>query len=244
MPKLNAVEIKNLNFHYQSILQPVAYSAPLVFSNLNMVIPRYSCSLLLGRNGVGKSTLLKILAGKHLIKQGSVRILNVDPFQEVQGAHIVGYVAEKFEFELDIAVSEILATLQRKPDYNWALAQELLAVLEIDQTWRMHQASNGQRRRVDWFLTLIEQPQLLLLDEVTSDLDIVCRQNILQWLKKQVNQQKLTVLFATHILDGMDEWADYIVALKKQGLHYVGNRQSLTKPLLASCLDWFSQDVN
>lgn len=80
----------------------------------------------------------------------------------------------------------------------------------------MHQVSDGQRRRVQIFLGLIRPFKILLLDEVTVSLDVVVRQDLLRWLRKESETRGATILYATHIFDGLDDWPTH--------LHYLCNK--------------------
>lgn len=80
----------------------------------------------------------------------------------------------------------------------------------------MHQVSDGQRRRVQIFLGLIRPFKILLLDEVTVSLDVVVRQDLLRWLKTESETRGATILYATHIFDGLDDWPTH--------LHYLCNK--------------------
>jgi CCR4-NOT complex subunit CAF16 len=80
----------------------------------------------------------------------------------------------------------------------------------------MHQVSDGQRRRVQIFLGLIRPFKILLLDEVTVSLDVVVRQDLLRWLKNESETRGATILYATHIFDGLDDWPTH--------LHYLCNK--------------------
>lgn len=76
--------------------------------------------------------------------------------------------------------------------------------------------SDGQRRRVQIFLGLIRPFKILLLDEVTVSLDVVVRQDLLRWLQNESETRGATILYATHIFDGLDDWPTHI--------HYLTNR--------------------
>ena len=95
--------------------------------------------------------------------------------------------------------------------------EELIELLGIDPKWRMHQVSDGQRRRVQLFLGLMRPFDILLLDEVTTALDVVVRQDLLLWLQKETETRGATIVYATHIFDGLDEWPTHI-----HYLHYHG----------------------
>lgn len=198
-----AISVEGLHFQFKE--NPV-------FQGLDVQIPAYSRCLVLGCNGVGKSTLLRLVAGKHMIQKGRISVLGKDPFLGQLRPQHVGLVAGHFPLELDIRVQELLDSPDRAAVPK-ARVKQLLSLLEVEPTWRMHQVSTGQRRRVDLLLTLLEMPQLLLLDEATADLDLLGRQALLKWLKEQTSAKKMTVLLATHILDGMERWATHVAFL-------------------------------
>lgn len=249
-----AVDVKGLGFRYEpppyrgvAAGNPYAEIKGDVFDGVSLEIPMYSRALLLGANGSGKSTLLRILSGKHLVKKGDLKILGRDPFSGGDGG-LVHYVGGNFPLEFDVSVEDLL---QSFGDVSGAYKKELLDLLGIRPTWRMHAVSSGQRRRVDLLLSLLRPPKLFLLDEVTSELDILMRQELLAWLKTRCQEKKMTVVFATHILDGLEKWADQLVFLsptpKSETLFHVRYSGSMkkalgAKPLLTLCNTWLKAD--
>merc|ERR1719258_690652 len=91
--------------------------------------------------------------------------------------------------------------------------ERLYKLLDINPHWRMHKVSDGQRRRVQIMLGLLRPFQLLLLDEITTDLDVVTRMNLLQFLKEETEERGVTVVYCTHIFDGHDGWPSNVVYL-------------------------------
>jgi len=86
----------------------------------------------------------------------------------------------------------------------------LVDLLGVNMEWRMHQVSDGQRRRVQIFLQLLRPAEIFLLDEVTVDLDVITRSDFLQFLKDESEQRGVTIIYATHIFDGLAEWFTHI----------------------------------
>jgi CCR4-NOT complex subunit CAF16 len=197
-----------------------------VLSNLNMQLSNGARCLLIGANGAGKSTLLRILAGRHLCNPyESVMVLNRNAFHDTMlnfersyldtdwGMRTVAFAGYGCPLQADIPVTGMMVKLQEEfPERR----DELLQLLAIDPTWRMHQVSDGQRRRVQIFLGLIRPFKILLLDEVTVSLDVVVRQDLLRWLKVESETRGATILYATHIFDGLDDWPTH--------LHYLCNK--------------------
>lgn len=89
--------------------------------------------------------------------------------------------------------------------------EELIKVLDIDLSWRMHTASDGQRRRVQICMGLLKPYKVLLLDEITVDLDVLARADLLKFLKMECEQRGATIIYATHIFDGLEDWPSHIV---------------------------------
>uniref|UniRef100_A0A7S2RQ72 ABC transporter domain-containing protein n=1 Tax=Mucochytrium quahogii TaxID=96639 RepID=A0A7S2RQ72_9STRA len=204
-----AIEVKHLNFSYSN-----PYGGPVeALDDVSFTLEAGSRCLLIGANGAGKSTLLRILAGKHLHEKEQVQVLGQPAFYQTLGlsgisflgggwTRSMAFVGNNVAYQADIPVKEMMTHLQEEfPERR----EELYRILEIDPEWRMHQVSDGQRRRVQIMLGLLRPFKLLLLDEMTVDLDILARKDLLNYLKDQCQQRGATIIYATHIIDGLDE---------------------------------------
>lgn len=178
---------------------------------VNLSLPTGSRTLLIGANGAGKSTLLRVLAGKTLAKRGSVEIDGKDPFREglVQTTYLGTEWVTNTTVRRDISVPLLIASVggDAYPDRR----DELVEMLDIDLTWRMHQVSDGERRRVQLCMGLLRPWQTLLLDEVTVDLDVAARTRLLNFLKRETESRQCQVVYATHIFDGLTDWPTHVV---------------------------------
>jgi CCR4-NOT complex subunit CAF16 len=81
----------------------------------------------------------------------------------------------------------------------------------------MHQISDGQRRRVQTVMALLDPFRLLLIDEVTVDLDIIVRQNLIKFLKEESDNElnKATIIYATHIFDGLGDFPTHLIHINR-----------------------------
>ena len=197
-----------------------------VLRNLNMQLTDGARCLLIGANGAGKSTILRILSGRHLTKpDDAVMVLGRSAFHDTRlnfersyldtdwGMRTVAFAGYGCPLQADIPVFGMMEKLQAEyPERR----DELIKLLGIDLQWRMHQVSDGQRRRVQIFLGLIRPFKILLLDEVTVSLDVVVRIDLLKWLKRESETRKATIIYATHIFDGLEDWPTH--------LHYLCNK--------------------
>ncbi|KAH7318625.1 P-loop containing nucleoside triphosphate hydrolase protein [Stachybotrys elegans] len=179
--------------------------------NITLDLPPRSRTLLIGANGAGKTTLLRLLAGKRLAPSDAISICGVDPFKE--GLEGVTYLGLEWVLNPivrnDIAVTELLRSVggDAYPDRR----DELVELLDIDINWRMHAVSDGERRRVQLAMGLIRPWTVLLLDEITVDLDVLSRAQFLGWLKGETESRECTIVYATHILDNLAGWPTHLV---------------------------------
>ena len=88
---------------------------------------------------------------------------------------------------------------------------ELVEVLGIDLDWRMHEVSDGQRKRVQIMIALLKPFRLVIIDEFLSELDIVVRDKMFHYLKKECKLRNGSLIYATHVFDDLDQWMDSVV---------------------------------
>ena len=158
----SAVHVNAMTFAYRK-KQPT-------LKDVNLNLPKGSRTLLVGDNGAGKSTLLRILSGRHLTPDCTITVLGKDAYFDTSlnearaycatdwGKRTVAFSGHAQPLMADIGVSEMMAGLQAQFS---ARRDELVALLGIDTTWRMHQLSDGQRRRVQIMLQLLRPARLL-----------------------------------------------------------------------------------
>ncbi|KAB2022878.1 hypothetical protein ERO13_D07G220200v2 [Gossypium hirsutum] len=195
-----------------------------LFFDFNLDIARGSRCLLVGANGSGKTTLLKILAGKHMVGgREVVRVLNRSAFHDTQlvcggdlaylggsWSKTIGSAGE-VPLQGDFSAEHMIFGVE---GIDPVRRDKLIELLDIDLQWRMHKVSDGQRRRVQICMGLLQPFQVLLLDEVTVDLDVVARMDLLDFFKEECEQRGATVVYATHIFDGLETWATHLAYIQ------------------------------
>jgi len=194
------IEVRDLSFRYRP-------DRPLVLSDVSLEVEAGSRCLLLGANGAGKTTLLRILAGKHMVAEDAVRVLGASAFHDTSLASRVEFLGGNFPFEVDIQVATLVHGVRGVDE---ARRDRLVDLLGVDLGWHMHSVSDGQRRRVQILLGLMRPSEVLLLDEVTTDLDLLARQDLLAFLCEECDSRGTAILYATHILGGLDDWATHL----------------------------------
>lgn len=142
---------------------------------------------------------------------GTVHIAGVDPFK--LGLEGVTYLGLEWVLNpivrSDIDVPTLLSSVGG--DAFPERRDELVRILDIDLAWRLHAVSDGERRRVQLAMGLLRPWTILLLDEITVDLDLLSRSNFLNFLKKETETRPCTIVYATHILDNLATWPTHLV---------------------------------
>merc|ERR1711906_77867 len=220
------INVRDLSFQYSML------DSAMVIQNLTLQLERGSRCLLVGSNGAGKTTMLNVLGGKHMHSEVSVQVLGQPAFSNTHPGITVlsGQWAKHNDIKTnDVSVREMI---DMSTGIDAARLEELLHILDIQLQWRMHMVSDGQRRRVQIMMALLKPFEVLLLDEVTVDLDVVARSDLLEYLKKECDERGATILYATHIFDGLDEWATHIAQMsfgKLCRVEKLGEVEELTK---------------
>jgi len=230
-----AIDVRGLTFRYPGAPAPV-------FTDFSLAIPAGARCLLLGANGVGKSTLLRLIAGRHLVAPETIRVLGRPAFQDTRLAGEVAFLGGPFPFSADISVACVLAA---RPGVDPARRTRVLDVLEIDPAWRMHRLSDGQRRRVQILLDLERSLKVILLDEVTADLDVLARAELLRFLREESEARGVTTVYATHVLDGIAAWATHLAFLSPGRLRFfdrIAATADLAPSLRELCERWMRED--
>lgn len=213
---------------------------PAALPDLSFVIPRGCRCLLTGANGAGKTTLLRLIGGKHMVPDGQVSVLGRPVFRDLQlntmvamlsgdWVRSVACVGNGVPFQADFSVGEMVQRYRESlvaDGMDEAVLLPRLArlqqLLDIDLKWRLNRVSDGQRRRCQLLLKLLRPSELLLMDEVTTDLDLIARQALLVFLREESEVHGVTVIYSTHIFDGVDDWPTHLLHLKKGGVRYNG----------------------
>ncbi|KAF9621406.1 hypothetical protein IFM89_020928 [Coptis chinensis] len=215
------IVIDNLRFTYPGIDgHPPPGSTPLI-ENFSLSLNAGERCLLVGSNGAGKTTILKILGGKHMVDPHMVRVFGRSAFHHTalissgvlcylggEWRRDVAFAGFDIPIQMDIAAEKMIFGVSGIDPQR---RTELIKVLDIDLSWRMHKVSDGQRRRVQICMGLLKPFKVLLLDEITVDLDVLARADLLNFLKKECQERGATIIYATHIFDGLENWPSHIV---------------------------------
>lgn len=187
---------------------------------------------LLGKNGAGKSTTIKILTTLIPPTSGKANVLGFDPVkQSLNVKKRIGVVqqAESFDFTTVETNMKVYATLWEVPrEEAKARTEELLELFELTdlRKTRAFELSGGQKKRLQVARELIHDMDVLFLDEPTVGMDPIMRRRILDNIRKRA-ESGLTVLFTTHFLEEADYICDRIAIMSEGKLRVEGTSKEL-----------------
>lgn len=188
---------------------------------------------LIGRNGAGKSTLLRLIMQNLPRKRGTIEIAGYPAeTHAAQAKRCIGYVGEDFYFLPKESLREngrILGAFY--PEYDEERYLELLSRFEVGAEKLGSQLSKGETTKAQLAFALSHKPELLLLDEPTGGLDPVVRREFLYVLQSELVEEKMGIIFSTHITEDLDKVADYVAMMEKGSLLFYETKEELLERL-------------
>jgi ABC-2 type transport system ATP-binding protein len=167
---------------------------------------------LVGENGAGKTTLIQHFLGGYRAEAGSVRVFDIDPVYDPTAVlSRIGYLSEDRDLPLWMRVGELMRYTQAfYPKWDEAYAQRLREEFGLTASARIKTLSRGEKAKMGLLIALAHRPDLLLLDEPSSGLDAVARQDLLAAVVRSVAEEGRTVVFSSHLLDEVERVADRV----------------------------------
>lgn len=224
------IQIENLYFDYPK-------SKGWIFENTNLTISKGSIYGLLGKNGTGKSTLLRLISGLLTPKQGRV---SVDSFsshmRRAEMLEKLFFLPE--DFSLPRVTPREFAEIYGKfyPRFSHSEFLELLSKLEVEPDKKLHSMSFGQRKKGYIAFALAVNTDILLMDEPTNGLDIPSK-SVFRRLVAGIASPERVIIISTHQVRDLEELIDHVLILDGNQFLVNSSTEEITRRLSFSQLD-------
>ena len=191
------------------------YDGRRVLDGIDLEVPRGCIYGLLGRNGGGKTTIIRILLGLEPATRGSTALLGQDSTQlTAQTRSRIGYVAEGHHLIQNYKVRRLIGLCKGLAvHWNEEFFGHLIETFRLPMDRKVKELSAGMRAELNLALAMATDPELLILDDPTLGLDTVARRQFLELAIDLIQKQNRTILFSSHILADVERIADRIGVL-------------------------------
>jgi ABC-2 type transport system ATP-binding protein len=202
----NALEIRGLTKSFESFnLGPI-----------DLTVPMGAIYGFVGPNGAGKTTTLDLVFGLGVKDAGSISVLGLDHARDERAMKLrAGYVSPELNYSPWSRVSKVISFVKGfYPTWDDAYCASLLANLNVSVGERTSSLSFGARTKLSLVLALSWRPSLLILDEPTTGLDAISKQQVFAELLSAVQNEDRAVLISSHAITDLERFADHVGLIK------------------------------
>lgn len=213
------INIKNLTLKVENLT---------IFENANINIPKEKITVLVGPNGVGKTTLLKIISGITKPQNGIIEKNSKELF----------YLPQRIKYPQGITLQEYIESSFYKQNWKWFLSKEenekikeVLELLELTdkKNTLIDNLSSGEIQKANIALGLVSNADILLLDEPTSNMDLINQIKVLDIIKK-LTTKGITCIIVLHDINLSASYGDYFIGLTKSKKAISENKNEFFTP--------------
>ena len=217
---MNAIELSHIEKNFTGFS----------LQDISLTVPSGSICGLVGENGAGKSTTIRLLMGALRPDSGTARVLGTDvsspAFREVK--EDVGVVLDEAYFPdiLNVVqVGKVMAATYR--GWDKALYESYLDRFELPRNKPFSKFSRGMKMKLAIASALSHHPRLLVLDEATAGLDPIVRDEVLDIFYEFTREEDHSILISSHILSDLEKLCDYIAAIHRGRLLFCKDKDTL-----------------
>jgi len=203
----NALEIAGVGKRYKGF----------ALEDVSLALPRGYVMGLIGPNGAGKTTLIKIILNLVGRSAGMIKVFGLDNIDhEAEIKSRIGFVPDEPRFHEDIPLKTLkAATAPFYPGWDDRRFDELASAFQLPMSRKFKTLSHGTKTKFALALALSHRAELVLLDEPTMGMDPVFRRELLRIVADLLQDERVSVLFSTHITADLERTADFIAFLSE-----------------------------
>jgi ABC-type multidrug transport system ATPase subunit len=206
------------------------YEKKCVLDNVSFSVEEGSFTTLIGCNGAGKSTTLRLIAGNEPIDGGQIHTLGLDPYEfNFPFRPEVFFIHENYQLSFPVNLLEMVKHY-RQVFSHWSddVFNQILKDRKFSIKRNFSDLSRGQRMQFLLMMALAAHPKLMLLDEITSVIDVDGQRYFLERLKDYTKQGG-SIVVTTNILSEMDAYTDHLVLLQNSKLFVDAKSEEIRK---------------
>ena len=232
------LKISNLSFAYKKNNN--------VLNDINLSLKNKSIGVVLGKNGSGKSTLFKNILGILKPNQGDIKLNDLDMINIKKDlrAKKISYVPQDVTFgSLSVFDSVLLGRITYfnyiVKDEDIKIVNDIIHEMKLDKIAlkNVNELSGGERQKVAIARALVQEPELIIFDEPTGNLDIYNEKLILDEAKKIVKNKNVSILISLHDLNLAYEFADEFYFIKEGKIIYQGDKEVFNEENIKETFD-------
>lgn len=184
-----------------------------ILNNVNLTIPKGKIIGLLGKNGMGKTTLLKLINDLLTPTSGEVLINGEKP--GISSKRVISYLPERTYLDKSMRISQILTFFEEfYEDFNKEKAVKLLKDLDLDINSKVSKMSKGMQEKLQLILVMSREAQLYILDEPLGGVDPATRDYILDTILSNFSEGA-SVIISTHLISDIERILDEVIFIDK-----------------------------
>jgi ABC-2 type transport system ATP-binding protein len=196
------IEMRNINKDFEKLN---------AVKDVNMTIQKGSIFGLIGSNGAGKTTIIKLLAGIYKQDSGEVFVDGKAVYENEQLKERIFYISDQPYFFPQHTIKQMARFYKSMyPSWNQSRFNKLAEVFEMDTDKKIQTFSKGIQRQAAFWLALSTMPEILILDEPMDGLDPVARKKVKNLLIQDVADREMTILISSHNLREIEDVCDHI----------------------------------
>jgi ABC-2 type transport system ATP-binding protein len=200
-----------------------SYPKKKLFDQLHLQVETGQIIGLVGENGAGKSTLLSILASLITPDSGTVTFNGISYSERNKIRKEIGYVPQELSLWENLTVEENMLYFSKLSWGNISLqqCQQLCQQMQLTQ-WKEKCAnlSGGMKRKLNIAISLIHNPNLILLDEPTVGIDMRSKEEIGLYLKRLAKEQQKTIIYTSHDMNEIESYCDHVYIIGQDPFYY------------------------
>jgi ABC-2 type transport system ATP-binding protein len=220
----------------KAFFKPV-WTSKAAVKNIELLIPRGSVVGLVGANGAGKTTFLKMMSGLLHPTSGEIRVLGHIPHKrEPEFLRRIGMVmGQKSQMWVDIPAYDTFLLLAAiygiEPERAKERVDELGKLFGVTKQLgvQVRRLSLGERMKLEVMAALLHEPDLLILDEPTIGLDVLAKETLRQFVRDYNRKEKTTIILSSHDMEDISELCDSLLVIHKGELVFQGTLTDFTR---------------